>query len=328
MKEKREKKRLETLSEVKQRGRDADKPSHIPRKGWFDILKRTKAELNDDNMMIIAAGVAFYLLIGIVPALIALISIYGLIADPQQVQQQFAAVSGMLPAEATTLLTEQIQRIASNKTAAGWGAALSILAALWASNTAMKALVTAMNIAYDERETRGFIKLTSVTLLLTIAAVVTGIVAIGAIVFLPMVLDAIGIDNAQLIANAIRWPLLALLAIIGLAVLYRFGPDRAEPKWRWVSWGAVTAMVIWVLGSVAFSLYVSNFGKYNETYGSLAAVIVMMLWLYLSAVAILVGAELNAEIEHQTAKDTTKQPDRAMGKRGANVADNLGESYA
>ncbi|MBA4148545.1 MAG: YihY/virulence factor BrkB family protein [Verrucomicrobia bacterium] len=316
-------------ADAKNRGREAERPTAIPRKGWRDILKRTKAEMDDDNMLIIAAGVAFYLLIGIVPGLIALISIYGLIADPGQVQQQFAAISGVLPQAASELLSGQMQRIAGNNTAAGWGAAISILAALWASSSAMKALVRALNIAYDETEKRSFIKLTAITLVLTLGVVATGIVAIGAIVFLPMVLNFVGFgDNSQLIANLIRWPLLALIAVLGLAVLYRFGPNRTEPQWRWVSGGAVVAMLLWVLASAAFSFYVSNFGNYNEMYGSLAAIVIMMLWLYLSSLAVLIGAELNAEMEHQTAKDTTKQPEKRMGKRGAHVADDLGESYA
>lgn len=310
-------------------GRLAESPQDIPRRGWWDILKRTKAEMDKNNMLIIAAGVAFYLLIGIVPGLIALISIYGLIFDPQQVQQQFSSLSGILPAEATQLLSAQMERIASNSKAAGWGAALSILAALWASSSAMKALVKALNIAYNEHEERGFIKLTATTLLLTLGAIVVGILAIVAIVFLPAIFRFAGLgDNAHLVSNLVRWPLLALIAVVGLSVLYRFGPNRKKPKWRWVSWGSVAAMLMWVLCSVGFSFYVSNFGSYNETYGTLAAVVVMMLWLFLSALSILVGAELNAEIEHQTAKDTTGEPEKPMGKRGAHIADHLGESYA
>jgi membrane protein len=318
----------EPPKEAAERGRGADKPSEIPRKGWRDILLRTKDEIAKDNISIIAAGVAFFFLLGLIPGLAALISIYGLIADPGQVQQQFQAVSGVLPAAAAELLTEQMSRIAENTGGATLGAVLGILIALWGGSVATKNLIYALNIAYEEEERRSFIRFTVIAMVITMATVLLGVLAIGLIVALPAVLSWIGFqDNAQLIANLIRWPLLAILAIVALAALYRFGPSREKAEWKWVSWGSIVAMVLWVIASVLFSVYVSNFGNYNETYGSLGAVVILLLWLYISAFVVLLGAELNSEMEHQTARDTTKEPSKPMGKRGAQVADNLGEAY-
>jgi membrane protein len=318
----------ETPGEAAQRGRGADKPSDIPRLGWRDILKRTKDEIAKDNISILSAGVAFFLLLGLIPGLAALISIYGLVSDPAQVQEQFQAVSGVMPAAVAELLTDQMTRIAESTGGATLGAILGILIALWGGSVAIKNLMYALNIAYDEQERRSFIRFTATALVMTLAAVLVGVLAIGLIVALPAVLSWIGIENdAQLIANLIRWPLLAILGVVTLAALYRFGPSRAKPEWTWVSWGSIVAMVLWLLASVLFSVYVSNFGSYNQTYGSLGAVVVLLLWLYISAFVVLLGAELNSEMEHQTARDTTEHPRKPMGRRGAHVADNLGEAY-
>jgi membrane protein len=311
-----------------ERGRHAHKPSEIPRKGWKDILIRTKNEINNDNIMVIAAGVAFFFLLGLVPGMAALISIYGLVANPAQIQQQFAAISGMMPESAAELITEQMTRIAADDQAAGLGAVIGFLIALWGGSTAIKMLMNALNIAYKEQEKRNYVKLTGTALLLTLGAAVAGCLAIGLIVALPAILSAIGLGaNAGLVANLIRWPLLALLAILGLSIIYRFGPSRSKPQWRWVSAGAVVATLLWLVGSALFTVYVTNFGSYNETYGSLGAVVVLLLWLYVSAFIVLLGAELNSETEHQTARDSTEEPHQPMGKRGAQVADELGEAH-
>lgn len=315
-------------AEEHDRGRHAHKPSEIPAKGWKDILKRVMKETSEDNISIVAAGVAFYLLIGIIPALAALISIYGLISDPAQVQQQFANFSAFLPGAVTDLLGDQMKRIASDTKTAGWGAVLGILIAIYGGSSALKAVVTGLNVAYEEHERRGFIKLTIITLLLTVGAVVTGIVAIGAIVALPAIFGFLGFgDNAALIANLIRWPLLAVLAIFSLSLLYRFGPSRKKPRWRWVTWGSTVATILWVVGSALFAFYAGHFANYNKTYGSLGAVVILLMWLYVSAFVVLLGAELNAQMELQTTKDSTVEPPKPMGARGAHAADELGESY-
>jgi membrane protein len=309
-------------------GRKADGPGGSPAKDWGGIFKRTRKDLNEDNISLIAAGVAFFLLLSIVPALVAMISIYGLIADPQQVEQHFAQISGLLPAAVTDILSQQMKRIASDTQTAGWGAALGILMALWGASSAMKKLINGLNIAYKEEEKRGFFKLTFVTLLLTLGVVLFGLVAIAAITLLPAIVDLLSFGDSTLIAHLIRWPLLLFIALTGLAVVYRFAPSRSKVKWHWITPGAVLATVLWVLGSAGFSFYVANFGKYNETYGSLAAVVIMLLWLYLSTYVVLMGAELNSEIEFQTALDPTEESDRPRGKRGAHSVDDLGEAYA
>jgi membrane protein len=198
---------------------------------------------------------------------------------------------------------------------------------LWSVSSGVQGLVKSLNVIYDERETRGFVKLRGLSLLLTMGAIVVAVVALALITVFPRVVDNLGLGQAgQLAASIARWVVLALLVLVALAVLYRFAPDRANPRWRWVSPGALVALVLWLLGSVGFSWYVDNFGKYNQTYGALAAVIILLLWLYLSAFAVLLGAELDAEIERQTARDTTTGPERPLGQRDAEVADTLGES--
>lgn len=308
-------------------GRHADRPGAIPKQGWGDILVRVKNEISADNLSMIAAGVAFYGLLAIFPALAALISIYGLIADPTQVQQQISGLDQMLPAEARNILNEQLQAIASQpQTALSVGVGISILFALWSAAKGVTSLMTALNIVYDEQETRSFFKFNGLALLLTLGAILTSVIAIALIVALPALLGNLGLgDLTRTLLDWLRWPLLIVFFMAALAVLYRYGPDRRKPQWRWVSWGAGLATLLWIIGSALFSYYVANFGSYNETYGSVGAVVILLMWFYLSAFIILIGAELNAEMEHQTAQDSTAGPDRPLGQRGARMADTLGE---
>lgn len=310
-----------------ERGSGAKKPREIPSGGWRDILRRVNTRLGKDHISIVAAGVAFYGMLAIFPALAALVSIYALIADPADIQNQMAALKGVVPEEVHGILTRQLQQIAGRSGGAlGIGALVAILAALWSAAKGTKALIIALNIAYGEEEGRGFIRLNAVALLLTLAAVLSMIVSLGLIAALPALLGNLGLPEPWRSAVSLaRWPLLALLVAVGLAVVYRFGPDRDQPQWRWVSWGAVSATVLWLIGSVLFSIYVANFGEYNETYGSLAAVVILLLWLFLTAYVILLGAEFNAETEHQTGRDTTRGGPRPMGERGARVADTVPE---
>lgn len=311
-----------------ERGRSAESPKEIPKKGWKDILWRTKEEMTEDNLSIVAAGVAFYIFLGLIPALAAGISIYGLVADPSTIQQQVDSMAGVLPADVIEILDEQMTRIAEERTGATWGAILGIGFALWSGARATKSLMMALNITYEEEETRGFVRLNLVALGLTLAGVVAALVAVGLIVAIPIVLKYVGLgEAAKMIVSVIRWPLLAVFAIAGLSALYRYAPDREEAKWRWVSWGAVLATIIWIAVSAGFSYYVSNWGSYNKTYGSLGAVVVILLWLMISAYVVLLGAELNAEMEHQTGEDTTDEPDEPRGQRGAYVADNMGKAH-
>lgn len=309
------------------RGRSADKPGQIPKRGWRDILSRTKDEIKEDNLSIVAAGVAFYILLGIIPALAALISIYGLVADPATIQEQVSSMRGMLPPDVISIFDQQMTRIASESGKAGWGAAIGILLALWSGSKAVKALMTALNITYEEEETRGFFRLNLTALGLTFAGVIAVIIAVGLIVAIPIALQTVGFGQvAEMLVSILRWPLLAIFAIVALSALYRYAPDREQAQWQWVSWGAVGAAALWLAVSAGFSFYVSNFGSYNKTYGSLGAVIVLLLWFMISAYVMLLGAELNAEMEHQTARDTTDESPKPMGRRGAYVADNVAAS--
>jgi membrane protein len=309
-------------------GREAERPSQIPPRGWFAILRRVMAEVKEDNVSLLAAGVAFYAMLAIFPAIIALVTVYGMVADPAEVESQVGEFAKGLPSGADQLITEQLRNVVNaGEQALSIGLALSLLAVLWSASGGVQGLVKSLNLVYDERETRGFLKLRGLSLLLTLGAIVVAVVALALITVFPAVIDDLGLGEAgELAASIGRWVILALLVLVALAVLYRYAPDRANPRWRWLSWGAVVALVLWLLGSFGFSWYVDNFGKYNQTYGALAAVIILLLWLYLSAFAVLLGAEFDAEIERQTARDTTTGPERPLGQRGAEAADTLGES--
>ena len=309
-----------------ERGRRADRPSQIPRPGWRDILLRTWKEISDDHVSLIAAGVGFYGLLALFPALAALISIWGLLFDPQQIEQQIETMSGFLPADAATIVRDQARTIAAGSGGLSVAAAGGILLALYSAAKGMKALLEGLNIIYDEQEERGFIKLNLVALGLTLVMIVAMLAALGAIIIVPILLGAVGLGPvAETLVNLLRWPLLFVVALFILAIIYRYGPSRAQPRWRWVSWGAAVATVLWLLGSIAFSIYVQNFGSYNETYGSIGAVIILLMWFWLSAFSVLLGAELNAEMEHQTERDSTTGESRPRGRRGAYVADHVGE---
>ena len=314
-------------TDAEDRGREAERPRDIPRAGWRDILLRTKDEITRDHVSMIAAGVAFYGLLALFPAIAALLSLWGLAFDPQTIEQQIEQVGGALPDQAAAIIEDQARRLASGtSTGTGLAAIGGLVLTLYSASKGMKALIEGLNIIYDEEEKRGFIKLNLIAFLLTLAMFVMMVVTLGAIVVLPALLGALGFGSVvETLVVWLRWPLLALVAGAGLAVLYRLAPSRSRPQWQWVSWGAVIATVIWVIGSILFSVYVRNFGTYNETYGSLGAVIVLLLWFWLSAFVVLMGAELNSEIEHQTARDTTDDGHRPMGERGAHVADTVGE---
>jgi membrane protein len=311
------------------RGRDASTPEDIPARGWKDILWRVKNQIKEDRLSIIAAGVAFYGLMAIFPALIALVAIYGLAFDPAQVEQQVSQLRGVLPPQAADVLLTQLHDLTSTSSAAlGFGAVLGIVLALWSASAGMRTLMEALNVAYDEEEKRGTIRFYATALLLTLAAIAGAIIAISLVVALPIVLYFLGG-----LGGALKWlisigsvVILIATVLLGLAIVYRYGPSREQPRWRWVSWGAVIATVLWVIGSVLFSVYVTRFGNYNETYGSVGAIVILLMWFLLSAYAVLIGAEVNAEMERQTRKDTTAEGDKPMGRRGAYAADTVGES--
>ena len=282
-------------------------------------------ESNRDNLSVVAAGCAFFALAAIFPALSALISLYGLTADPATVEQQFQMLGSVLPPQAYGIVIEQIHRIsaASNGTL-GWGLVVSLLLALWSANAGTQAMIAALNIAYEEPERRSLFRYYFDAFTFTITGILGGVVMLLAIVYVPILFAFTGYSHAfELVVSIARWPFLALFAVFLLSLLYRYGPCRRNAKWHWVSVGSLFAMVVWLIASAAFSLYVSNFANYDRLYGSLGAVIILLIWLYISFYIVLIGAEINAELELQTAKDTTAGKPRPMGERGAFVADHV-----
>lgn len=309
-------------------GREARAPREIPKRGWKDILIRTKNQIGEDNLSMVAAGVAFYGFLAIFPAIAAMVSILGLVMEPADVERLIGTASGMLPPDALKLVQDQAHEVANaDNKALGWSLAISVGLALWSATAGLKALMTALNITYDEKERRGFIRYYLTAIVLTLGAILFAIVALAAVAALPPILERLPIPSFLAMAiGLVRWVLLGAALLFGLAVLYRFAPSREKPQWRWVTWGAAVATVLWLLGSVLFSLYVTNFGDYNKTYGALAAIVILLTWFYLTAFVVLLGAELNAEMEHQTRVDSTVGEPKPMGGRGAQMADSVGES--
>ncbi len=306
-------------------GHDAERPEGIPARGWWQILKRAAQQVVEDRVMTEAAGVTFYTLLAFFPAIAALISIYGLFAAPETIGRHLEAMSGFVPQGGMEILRDQVPRIAAKTDGTlGLGVLVGLGTALWSANQAMKGLFDALNVVYEEKEKRGFFHLLAISMALTLGAILFVLLAIAGVVALPVALQRLGLGGGtETLLELARWPLM-LLAIGGfLALVYRYGPSRERAKWRWVSWGSAIASLAWVAGSLLFSWYVASFGNFNETYGSLGAAIGFMTWIWISAIIVLAGAELDAEMEHQTAQDTTSGPDRPMGQRGARMADTV-----
>jgi membrane protein len=306
-------------------GRDARRPYHIPFKGWRQVAHRVWIKSLHHNLTVVAAGCAFYALFAIFPALSALISVYGLTADPAVAEQTFSILSALLPAQAYDIVIEQIRRIAeSSSKVLSWQLGLSLALALWSANASVHAMFAALNIAYGERERRSLLQYYASALTFTIVGISGGVVMLLAVVYVPLLFAVVGFSRElELIVRVGRWPFLALLVLSQLALLYRYGPCRRSAKWHWVSVGSLAATALWLIASAAFSLYVADFANYTKTYGSLGAVIVLLLWLYISFYIVLLGAEINAALELQTAEDTTAGPRKPLGKRGAFVADHV-----
>jgi len=314
------------MAKERARGRKAAEPTDIPKQGWRDILFRVKDEVQADHVVVVSAGVAFFSLLAVFPAIGALMSIAGLVLDPATIEAQLQSVASALPEDAASIVVDQAKKVAASDNGAGLTAVFGILLSLYSSAKGMKTLMEGMNIAYDEEEERGFIVLNLVALALTLLLVVGVVIALGSTVVMTAVIESLGLpDIVATLVSFGRWPILALLAMLGLAVIYRYGTSREEPEWKWVSVGAVVATVIWVIGTIGFSIYVGNFGSYNETYGALGGVIILLTWLWLSAFIVLLGAELNSEMEHQTERDTTTGQREPLGERGAVKADTIGE---
>jgi membrane protein len=311
-----------------ERGRQAVSPWQIPWQGSKDILIRTYEQVNEDRLLAVAAGVVFYGLLALFPAITAVVSSYALFAKPSTINDHLSTLSGVLPGGAFEIVKDQVGRVLEKgNLKLGTAFVVSFLFALWSANGGMKAIIDALNVVYDEKEKRGFFKLNAASLAFTFGGLLAVLIAIGTVVALPIVLSTIGLGSiTELLFRIGRWPLLVVLMLLGLAVLYRFGPSRRSPQWRWLTVGSIFATLTWLAGSALLSYYLANYANYDATYGSLGAAIGLMIWMWMSTIVVLLGAELNSEVEHQTKVDSTEGGGKPIGSRGAHVADTVGEA--
>ncbi|WP_313557095.1 YihY/virulence factor BrkB family protein [Agrobacterium cavarae] len=310
------------------RGRDAEAPQDIPAKGLRDVFWRVVKAIMADRVTLIAAGVTYFMLLSLFPALGALVALYGFVADPTAIMAHIGFLAGVFPPGSFDLIMNQLtsltQQATSTRSLAFFG---GLLVAIWSANSGMKALFDAMNVAYQEDEKRSLVRLDLLSLGFTFCALVVAIILIAAIGVLPAVLKYLWLDDWQeFLARLARWPFIILVFGCGISMIYRYGPSREEAKIKWLSWGVVFSTVLWLVASVLFSFYLENFANYNATYGTLGALIGLMVWVWISVVILIVGAEINAELEHQTRKDSTTGSPKPMGERGAYVADTVGEA--
>jgi membrane protein len=306
-------------------GAEAEAPEDIPPRGWWQVLKRVGADFGTHRIMAEAAAVTFYALLALFPALAALVSLYGLFANPASIQQQVDALNGVIPGGGMQIINGQLHNLAgAGHGALGIGFAIGLATSLWTANQGIKALFGALNAVHGETEKRSFFRLNAITLGFTLGIILFLIVALAGVVAVPIMLAFVGLHGAAgLLVRLARWPILLVLLMLFLAVVYRYGPSREHPRWQWVSWGSAFAAIAWIAASLLFSYYVSHFGSYNKTYGSLGAVIGFMTWMWISAIIVLLGAELNAELEAQTARDSTTGEPLPIGMRGAAKADQV-----
>lgn len=308
------------------RGRMAERPGQIRRKGWWDVAWRVKGQIEADNVSIVAGGLALFAMLSLFPSLSAAVAIYGLLASPEAIAAQIQSFSGLLPPAVLEILESQLNDLTGqNGNALSAGAALGILLALWSARKGMMALITAMNVAYNERDRRSFLRRLGVSFAFTIGGIVGFVLMVLLGVAVPVVLSIFPQGMmADVLLLTVRWFLLWLIAVLALSALYRFAPHRARPRWQWVSPGSLIAATLWIVGSIAFALYVRNFNSFGEAYGAIGGVVVMLMWFYVSSFVVILGAEVNSELERQTVIDTTVGDSRPMGERGAYSADTLG----
>ncbi|USI72885.1 YihY/virulence factor BrkB family protein [Sphingomonas morindae] len=308
------------------RGKHANTPTEIPAKGWRDVLVRAWKEGSADNISLVASGVAFCAVLALVPMLGAVVLSYGLVASPESVIHNVQAMTSVMPGEAAKLIGEQLMNVVTTSGGKkGFGLLVALLISLYGAMKGAGAIITALNIAYDEEETRGFVRVQLVTLAITVGAVLLAIVATVAIAALGH-LDTLlpGAPGWVLVlAKLATYVVMAGGGAAAAATLYRYAPNRDEAEWKWLSAGSVGATLAWLAATTAFGIYVANFGSYDATYGSLGAAVVLLTWLYLSAYILLLGAEVNCELERQTAKDTTVGVEQPLGTRGAHAADTV-----
>jgi membrane protein len=296
----------------------------FPPRGWKDIFLRIWKNIGKDRVVVVAAGVTFYSILALFPAIAALVALYGLFADPMTITSHLDNIAGLVPGGAIEVIRDQITRVASQgRTTLGLTFVAGLLASLWSANAGMKSLFDALNLVYNEPEKRSFVWLNVISLTFTMLAIVFALVAICTVIVVPIVLNFLGFAGAiEVVIKIARWPALFIVVSLALAFLYRYGPSREKPRWRWITWGSAAAAVSWLVVSILFSWYAENFGSYNKI--SLGAIIGFMFWIWLSITVILIGGELNAETEHQTVRDTTTGRPKPMGARGATMADTVG----
>ena len=306
-------------------GRQARRPHEIPWAGWKRVLRRTATEVITDRVSLVAAGCAFYATLALFPTISMIISIYGLAFDPTTIQPQLAALRDLLPPSAFTLISDRVHVLVSKPPGTlTFSLLVSIGIALWSSATGTKSILGALNLAYEEREKRSFISFQLTAFAMTLCGMVAVAIGIALLVLLPAVESFLGIsEGAQVLARLASFGMLVFFVLLALSMLYRFGPSRRSASWHWVTPGAILATVMWLAASALFSYYVGHLATYDATYGPLGAVIGVMMWFYVTAFVVLVGAELNAELELQTVRDSTGEPEKTIGRRGAYVADHV-----
>ena len=308
-------------------GANATSPLHLPRAAWWQIAKRVYVMIGFHNLSLLAAGVAFFAFLAFVPLIASTVLLYGLVGDPQTVAQSIDLLQNIAPPEVLTILSEQLLAIVtSSKTAQGFGLLIAILVAIYGAMRAATAMMAALNIIYEEHETRSFVHSTAVAAAITIGMVIIAMIGTTAISVFAYVTNFLApyLGNATtLLAQLVTWLVAGALVSITFAIFFRFAPDRRGAKWRWLSLGSILSTVLWLVITVGFGFYAANLTSYNATYGSLAAVVIFLMWLFLSAYAVLIGAEVNSEIERQTLVDSTVGPDRPIGERGAVMADSV-----
>jgi membrane protein len=308
-------------------GRDAQTPAEIPPAGWRDVGLRVFHSISEDRITTISGGVTFFVLLALFPGLAGLISLYGLFADSSTIGQHLTSLGGILPEGGQQILRDQLQQLTSQPSQKlGLATVASLAISLWSANGGIKAMFEGLNAVYEENEKRAFIKLNAISLALTLGALAFVIVSLLTITVAPKILAFLGLPGISELVNYARWPVLLALASLMIAVIYRFGPSRNQAQWRWISPGSIFAAVAWIAASLLFSWYTSHFGSYNKTYGSLGAAIGFMTWIWISTMVILIGAKINAELERQTASDTTVGEPAPRGERGAKMADTIGRS--
>jgi len=308
------------------RGRTADSPAEMPILGWNDVLLRVWVGMREERVLLISGGAAFFLLLGLFPAITAFVSIYGLFFDPKTAMKHVVALEEFFPRSGIEIIRERLQHVASQgKGSLTLSLGVGVVFAFWGANRGVKAIFDAINVAYEEKEKRSFVHLNVLASLFTLAAILTVIVLISALGILPTILDLIGFGPiTKLLVGAGRWIALIMLLTAGISLLYRYGPSRNCAKWPWITWGGALAAGAWVAASASFSFFLRNFDNFEPVYGSLGALIGLLMWIWISVTIVIVGAKINAELEHQTTRDTTVGPPRSKGERGAVVADHTG----